>query len=323
VTPASALLLALGIALAAPAIAQERLERDSERGPVRATVRLEPLEPTIGDPLTLELTVRAEPGVEILMPEFGDALDRFAIVDFVPSESLADDGGTLARQRYTLQPSRSGPQSIPPLLVEFVDRRPGRDPAPEGEDAYELQTERLEFEVASVLRADASLESRPPRGALPPLAPPAAPWWPWALAAGGGLALAAPFVARTLLAARARQRRRSAYDVARAELDALLYGPRPDADGMDTFYVRLSGVVRRYLEDRFGLRSPELTTEEFLDELSRSPELVRDHRTLLSSFLRGADLVKFAHHVPTSGDVEDSIQAAQRFLDETRAAAHG
>jgi hypothetical protein len=92
---------------------------------------------------------------------------------------------------------------------------------------------------------------------------------------------------------------------------------------MDAFYVRLSGVVRRYLEDRFGLRSPELTTEEFLDELSRSPELVRDHRTLLASFLRRADLVKFAHYVPTSGDLEDSIQAAQRFLDETREAARG
>jgi hypothetical protein len=321
VTPASALLLAAAVALAAPAVAQDRLERDSERGPVRTSVRLEPLAPTIGDPLILELTVHAEPGVELLMPEFGDALDRFTIVDFVPSETLADDGGTLARQRYTLQPSRSGPQSVPPLLVEFVDRRPGRASAPEGEDAYELLTERLEFEVASVLPADASLELRPAGGALPPLAPPAAPWWPWALATAIGLAVAAPFVARTVLAARARQRRRSAYDVARAELDALLYGPRPDADGMDAFYVRLSGVVRRYLEDRFGLRSPELTTDEFLDELSHSPELVRDHQTLLTSFLREADLVKFAHHVPTSGDVENSFQAAQRFLDETREAA--
>jgi hypothetical protein len=48
---------------------------------------------------------------------------------------------------------------------------------------------------------------------------------------------------------------------------------------------------------------------------------VRDHQTLLTSFLREADLVKFAHHVPTSGDVENSFQAAQRFLDETREAA--
>jgi hypothetical protein len=90
---------------------------------------------------------------------------------------------------------------------------------------------------------------------------------------------------------------------------------------MDGFYVALSGIVRRYLEDRFALRSPELTTEEFLDALVDSPELVRAHRRLLQEFLSGADLVKFAHFIPAPDDVEQSITTAQRFLEETRAGA--
>ena len=77
-------------------------------------------------------------------------------------------------------------------------------------------------------------------------------------------------------------------------------------------------IVRRYLEDHLGLRSPELTTEEFLDELSRSPDLVRSHRQRLEGFLKIADLVKFAHMVPNAADVEDSIEAAQQFIEETR-----
>jgi hypothetical protein len=309
--------------VASAAGAGESIEEHVESGPVSASVRVSPASPVIGDAVTLELEVRAEPGVELLMPAFGEALGRFAITAFAPAEEIADDGATHARQRYTLQSSRSGRQSIPPLLIEFVDRRPGRDPAPKGFDAYELLTERVDFEVSSVLPPDAPLEPRPWLGPLPPLAEPAAPRWPWIVAVAAVAAAGAPFAARAFLAARSRSRRRSAYDVARVELEALLYGPRPDAGGMDAFFVKLSGIVRRYLEGRFGLLAPEFTTEEFLEALSASPELVRSQRELLRGFLQRADLVKFAHHVPDDAALQDSIDAAERFLEETRGTLRG
>ena len=61
------------------------------------------------------------------------------------------------------------------------------------------------------------------------------------------LAAAAPFAWRFWLAERLRRRQRSAYEVARSELDALLYRGRPSAETMDAFYVDLSLIVRRYL----------------------------------------------------------------------------
>jgi len=268
----------------------------------------------------LELEVVAEPGVELLMPEFGEALDRFAVVDFAPSERVDAEGRTVARQRYTLQTARSGLQSVPPLLIEFVDRRAGRQPAPEGADAYELLTERVEFEVQSMLGSDDSLELAPARGELGPLETPGGPLWPWLLAGGVALLALAPFAARVLVARRARTRRRSAYEIARGELDALLYAPRPaagDAARIDAFYVALSGIVRRYLESRFGLHSPEQTTDEFLADLSGSPDLQRAHQDLLREFLQGADLVKFAHRLPSGSEINESVGLAQRFLEET------
>jgi len=36
-----------------------------------------------------------------------------------------------------------------------------------------------------------------------------------------------------------------------------------DAAAVESFFVAISAIVRRYLEDRFDLRAPELTTEEF------------------------------------------------------------
>jgi len=312
------LLFGAGVSRADEATEVKPLEAMSEAGPVQATVRLSPPEPTIGDPLGLELEVRAEPDVELLMPEFGDALDRFTIVDFTRSETADDEGRTISRQRYTLAPSRSGAQVIPPLLVEFVDRRAGRDPAPEGEDAYELLTAALEFEVAAALPEGASLELREPLGKLGAREMPGRYRTLWLLAALVALAVCVYFGVRLVTIWRTHSLRRSAYDVAKADLDALLMAPRPGTREMDAFFVQLSGIVRRYLENRFGLRSPELTTEEFVEELAHSPDLVRSHQRLLREFLNRADLVKFAHVVPDPADVELSLETARSFLEATR-----
>ena len=304
--------------LAAVARADEAIEKEMQSGPVKATVRLEPKAPLIGDTVTLTIKVVAEKDVELLMPEFGEALERFSIVDFVPRQSIDDEGRTVAEQKYRLEPPSSGGQAIPPILIEYVDRRPGEREAPEGYDAYELLTERIPFEVQSVVPKNAEAELKPPLSKLGPREPPPASRWPWAVVGVVLLAAAVPLVAKAVAAWRRRARRRSAYEIARARLERLLARPRPGREQVDAFYVELSWIVRRYLEDRFDLRAPELTTEEFLAAVGESPDLSRDHQTLLREFLRQADLVKFAGVQPTEEDVESSVVAARRFLEETR-----
>ena len=297
---------------------EEELRRNFERGPVQVLQVLRPARPVIGDVIELELEVAAEPDIEVLMPEFGEALGRFEIIDFAPSDRLDDQGRTVSRQKYRLQPSKSGQQSIPPLRVEFVDRRPGQASAPEGEDAFEILTDRLSLVVAPLLADDAPLVLEPAHSDLAPRREGGPAWWVWALAIAGALAIASPVILRTYQSARARRRKQSAYEVARTEMDALLAAGRPDAATMDAFYVRLYLIVRSYLEDRFGLRSPELTTQEFLSEMGRSPDLARTHQKMLRAFLEQADLVKFAGLRPEASAVAEAIGSAERFLEETR-----
>ena len=293
------------------------LETSSVSGPVQVRVELTPDSPVIGDPMVLRIEALAEAGVEILMPAFGEALDRFRIVDFVPREELTEEGLTLHSQRYTLQAPASGEHSLPPILLEFIDHRPGMAPAPEDLDAYEILTEGLAFEVLSVVPDSASADLSPPMDRLGPRGG-NSNRWTWLLAGGLVLALALPFALRAWRNWSAKAAVRSAWDVANGELEALLASPLPSEARIDGFFVDLSGIVRRYLENRFSVRSPELTTERFLEEVSGSPDLGTEHQQLLRDFLSQCDLVKFAHHLPDQEAIRESIRKARRFIDETR-----
>ena len=303
--------------------AQEAIEETTTVGPVTATVRLSPPKPKIGDLVELTLEVTSDPEVEILLPDFGEALDRFMIRDFDPTPAHLDDKGrTVQSQSYELQTRVSGRQRIPSILVEFVDRRPGKRPAPDGEDAFELLTEALEFEVESVLPSGAATELRPPLAELPPRPVPASSRWPLWAGLAAIVVIAIPFLVRAILHWRRLARRRSAYDVAHSQLEKLLRGGIPDeSDALDRFFVEISAIIRQYIENRFELRAPDFTTEEFLDVVSDSPDVSADHQRILRDFLRCADLVKFAHVLPPREELEESVSIARRFLEETREAS--
>jgi hypothetical protein len=122
-------------------------------------------------------------------------------------------------------------------------------------------------------------------------------------------------------AARRRAVRRakvSAYEQAVRRLAALERGGAPDASGLDAWFVELSAIVRHYLEERFGLRAPELTTEEFLTVAKTAPGLSPDHRAQLTAFLERCDRVKFAGYRPDADESLATLAAARDFIEDTR-----
>jgi hypothetical protein len=110
---------------------------------------------------------------------------------------------------------------------------------------------------------------------------------------------------------------RSAHEIALEALGKLQAARLLDAGRHEEFYVRLSDIVRGYLEQRFHLRAPEMTSEEFLQAAQRDPQLAPPQRSLLSTFLSEADLVKFARYVPASDDAERAYRAAREFVEST------
>ena len=290
------------------------LSRVTREGPVTASVALAPAAPRLGDPLKLTLTVEAEPGVRIEMPDFGEALGRFSILDFTPRISTGADGGVLARQDYTLRGPASGRQRIPGLRIEYVDERRG-DGTPR-----ELITDQLPFEIESVLPEGAVVDTlRPARGPLPALG---GPWWSrwWLWLTLGAAAVAGIAWAAVVWRQRAVERARAtAFERALRRLRTLEGRGLPAAEALDAWYVELSDIVRRYIEDRHAVRAPELTTEEFLLEARRSVAFSDAHRDLLSAFLGSCDRVKFARYSPRDEESRGALAVARRFLTEAEA----
>src|SRR5262249_46599976 len=66
---------------------------------------------------------------------------------------------------------------------------------------------------------------------------------------------------------------RPAHEVAAEALRMLRERRLPEAGAFKEFYSSLSDIVRRYLEDRFRVRAPEMTTEEFLETTARGAAL--------------------------------------------------
>lgn len=86
------------------------------------------------------------------------------------------------------------------------------------------------------------------------------------------------------------------------------------------FVVEVSSILREYIEARFGLKAPSLSTEEFLFEAERGSHLDPRWRESLGDFLQQCDRVKFAlaHLQPPRMEVLHTT--AETFIDATATA---
>ena len=263
----------------------------------------------VGDPVTVTVTVRHAAGTDVRWPDPVDAAP-FELLDTPTEESTAVAGGRESRLELRVAAFELGDLSFPSLDLEVVDA---------AGSATALATEALAVAVESVGR-DEGGDIRDIKG---PLAIPfaVASLLPWAAAL---LALAA--VAAWLY--RRRRRRsgpairapavppRPAHETALAALDALEAEGLIERGEIKTYHIRLSDILRVYLEGRFGLDAMEMTTGEVLDGLRGTDAgagVVADLRGLLDR----CDLVKFAKLRPAAAACRELAPLARRVVNAT------
>ena len=263
----------------------------------------------VGDPIMVVVTVRHGPDAEVRWPDPVDA-GPFEVLDPPVPRSAAADGVVESSLDLRVAAFELGELSFPPLELEVVDG---------GGEATALATEAVPVTIESVGR-DEGGDIRDIKG---PLAIPFAvvtllPWIAALLAA----AAAAAWIYR-------RYRRRSrpqalvptlpprpAHEVAREALDALEAAGLLERGEIKTYHIRLSDILRVYLEGRFGVDAMEMTTGEVLDGLHRTDVdrgAVDDVRRVLDR----CDLVKFAKLRPAIPECRELFPLARHVVDVT------
>ena len=82
------------------------------------------------------------------------------------------------------------------------------------------------------------------------------------------------------------------------------------------YYTRLTDVLRKYMEQRYGFNAMEMTTDEIIHEL----ESLDDYTSLseLNSLFTTADLVKFAKANPEISEKDKNLLNAVAYIQSTK-----
>ena len=144
------------------------------------------------------------------------------------------------------------------------------------------------------------------------------PWIGGSLAAAGLIALAIWLIVR----ARRRKQEASkpkdpAYIVALRELDKYRSDKFWAPDKQKAFYSGITDALKFYIDDRFGVDAPEMTTAELFDALKSDKDITPQMYSELKDLFERADFVKFAKHVVSDEDNAKALPLAVSFVTTT------
>ncbi|GAB4423512.1 MAG: hypothetical protein OHK0039_40130 [Bacteroidia bacterium] len=270
----------------------------------------------IGEALTLTLSVLHDPGTRIDWPVLGDTLGPFEVLQRSGVDSARSGGRSQLTERLTLMIFDSGQYLIPPIRVSYIPRG--------DQDTYSAASQPLVIDVLGVA-VDTTQQLRDIKAVMPmPYSTGEVLRW----VAAGLLLLG--IVGGIWWWIRWRKRRPvpvvqapppprvPPHETAMRELarlEALRLWQQGD---YKTYYVDLTHILRRYMEEQFGFPAMESITGEIIRDLSRQvlvSRLVQQMRELLEM----ADLAKFAKFHPTPDANLRAMDIARTFVKDTSA----
>ncbi len=303
-------ILCLGVFLTGSGVSFAAGDKGKKNSEIEATAAVDKTSIQIGDKFTYTITVKAKKNIEVEFPQIlPENLSGFAIKDFGSSAKGLFVKKTF-KQWYLLDTYVSGEHTIPVATVKY--RTKGQT------DWQELNVNEVKLEVKSVL------DNAPNRADIRDIRGPksfAGKMWFYVLIVLVALLILGGAVSFVLLKKKQEESKAPpllAHIIAYEALAALEKKDYIRQGQTKAYYIELSDIVRRYLENRFNIRAPEMTTEEFLLKVKEDSSLSVEHKGLLRDFLTNCDLVKFAKYQPAETEASLALASARRLVDQTR-----
>jgi LPXTG-motif cell wall-anchored protein len=269
---------------------------------------------TVGDSITLTLTLSSEPQIALRIPEAGPQITGLRIVDAGEEGPKPVDNRIVQKKWYRLQADMTGSYIIPALSVTYTDAAGVQQ---------ELKTAQLFLDVQPAPKDSSTGAAAELRDIKPPEE---VPWRPGKLLIYGA-------VAGFLLIAGAgffyfRRKKKTFLQEpplpphvrAFEELEQLAREQLIERGIVREYYFRLSEIFRRYIERRFHIPAVERTTEEIMPDIVRLQECNPAVKAETQDILRYADLVKFARFQPDWNTSTQDYQKVVQVIEATKQA---
>ncbi len=82
------------------------------------------------------------------------------------------------------------------------------------------------------------------------------------------------------------------------------------------YYIRLSDIIRAYIENRYRIFAMDRTTWELFQEM-KSKKIEHLHIDKINDFLEDCDMVKFAKYTPGEKEIEEAYKKAEEIIEMT------
>jgi hypothetical protein len=270
----------------------------------------------IGDQTGFTVTAAIPAGVTAEISDAADTLaGKIVILGRTPRDTaLLSDGTLKITDRYLITSFDSGSYTIPPF---FAERESGDSLIRFYSDYSSIKV--LRPDVTPQDTTDVIFDIVPPRSA-PVTISEILPWIILALIAAVVIYLLARFLPRNPLSRFVKPvpPPEQAHVIALRDLQELKAAELWQKGEIKEYYSRLSDILRRYLDNRYGISSPELTTDETVRMLHKAAVTTTGQMALVKEVLSLSDMVKFAKYVPDSGVHDATHDNAIRFVEETR-----
>lgn len=259
----------------------------------------------------LEIAASYPSEMDVTIPAMEDRCEGFISNQTIDDPPTSVGGTTRIRRRYLLTPSLASEYRIAPAAITFTDK--GHTPPRSG--WFPSPPVTLPSPTVHALAGETPTWAMQPRWIRPSARE-------IAMKSFSILILLASLFLLWKISKRLRRQIRlmvmSPRERALFELKELLSSDLIARQEFKEFYVRLTRIVRQFIERRHGIRAPEQTTEEFLAAISKDNRFPDPVAKRLKAFLHASDLVKFAAHTPDNTAIDDVTATARDYIESDR-----
>lgn len=274
----------------------------------------------IGDQVVLHLRLELDKSYSAHLPELPQKLSEFVeVLEQKPEMTDPSGANNVITRDYVVTSFDSGFYSIDPIWIYYQSGNSTVD---------SVATNPLQLAVYTIPKLDSLMQViKGPIDIKAPYDAPlsfkeVAPWFFGAILLAGLVFLIIYAISRYRskkpFFSIPEKPKEPAHVIALRELDRIKEEKSWQQGKTKLYYSDLTETLRRYLEDRFGLKTMEKTTDEILISIKKHNNLLDDrYYDELSRILYSADLVKFAKHEPFPDENDAALAQAYLFVNQT------